>query len=164
MTLARLKYQLHILEAMANNRKDGIDKVNGLLNPIIKHLIKIAIYSHSKDRAGYVTHWEDEILEWLFQVDEYCNNLKQGGRLKLKDYMTCLQDDLARDRLVESKCNHIAHNYKGLVLKTIDYSLLRRILWQVLELQFKEIANDSWNPQCLLSNSDYVALKSLKWF
>ena len=64
-----LLYNLHILEAMAFNRKDGIDKVNDLLNPIIHHLVKIAIYTHSKDRDIQVEGWENEILNWLEQID-----------------------------------------------------------------------------------------------
>ena len=155
-----LLYNLHILEAMAFNRKDGIDKVNDLLNPIIHHLVKIAIYTHSKDRDIQVEGWENEILNWLEQIDEFCNNLKNGKQLKLADYMLCLKDDLGQTHLVRSKINRWSRAYKGKCNRDTDAEALRLTLWDILETQFKDMSNKCWDEFSLTNhNLYYVEIK-----
>lgn len=95
-----LKYDLHILLAMSFGIKEGIDEVNANLNPIISHLIKIAIIDENRDI--YIKGWQKEILAWLGRIYKKCNNLKGGSSLKLKDYKLCLDDDLGRNSLIEA--------------------------------------------------------------
>lgn len=158
-----LLYNLHILEAMANNRKDGIDKVNDLLTPIIEHLVKIAIYNYSKDREVQVKGWENEVLNWLEQIDDYCNSLKDNKRLKFKDYMLCLNDDLGRDDIVRRKVNIITRRYKH-CYDVENFTELRQTLWQILEAQFKVMSVDVWCEQTLKENENYKLLYSNKYF
>lgn len=50
--LDKLRY---VLEVMAFSRADGLKELNAKLNPIISHLIKIAIIDEHRDI--YVRHW-----------------------------------------------------------------------------------------------------------
>ena len=90
--LDRLKY---VLEVMAFSRADGLKELNAKLNPIISHLIKIAIIDEHRDI--YVKHWQHEVLGWLEDINFVCNNLKKGKSLRLINYLTCLQDDLGKE-------------------------------------------------------------------
>lgn len=144
---------------MANSRKDGIDKVNELLNPIIWHLIKIAVYNNPKDRAEQVEHWEGEILNWLEQIFEFCSNLKRNNSLKFRDYILCLTDDLSREVLVRSKFLSIRRQYKGQVIQDPNHEHIRKQLWAILEQQFKAMADGSWSNSTLLDMSIYKNLK-----
>ena len=153
-----IKYDLHILEAMANNRADGIKKVNSLLNQIILHLIKIAIYNWKNDRTTQVEGWQDEIVGWLDQIDVYCNNLKKNNQLKFKDYMLCLQDDLGKTHLVTSKVRSCCIKYKGKCNKLMDCEPLRKILWGILEQQFKDISKTRWDIESLTQHKGYQSL------
>ena len=154
--LKNLSYDLHILEAMANNRKDGINKVNELLNPIIWHLIKIAIYNNPKDRVEQVEHWGDEVLNWLEQIYLFCINLKKHNSLKLRDYKLCLDDDLGREVLVRSKYNALRRKYEAIQVK--DFEQLRHILYSILEAQFKAMAELEWDIATLKQNPKYKDL------
>lgn len=162
--ISTIAYHIHTLEAMAFGRKEGLEKVNDLLNPIIDHLTKIAIYNHSKDRTENAKHWQNEILGWLEYLDEFCNNLKDGKRLKLKDYMLCLGDDLGRDSIVKRKVNKISRKYEGLCHKIDDPAELREILWNILEAQFKAMSGEEWDKNTLIQNRLYKLLYDNKYF
>lgn len=156
--LKTLKYQLHILEAMANNRKDGIDTVNANLNQIILHLCKIATYNDTLDRYIQVEGWTSEILNWLDLIDYKCNNLKRNTRLKLKDYMLCLQDDLGRDDLVYRSVRRAKKLMKTDRVVEPNISELRQTLWVILEAQFKAMADGSWDDEVLTENEMFKEL------
>lgn len=158
--LSSLRYQLHILEAMAFSRKEGIDKVNALLNPIIHHLIKIAIYTYTKDRALQVQGWETEVIEWLEQINEHCNNLKDSRQLKLADYMLCLTDDLGQTHLVRSKINKWSRIYQGKCKRDTDAEALRLMLWDILKAQFKAMSETNWDEQSLLTHPKYITISA----
>ena len=157
-----IKYDLHILEAMANNRKDGIDTVNENLNQIILHLCKIAIYDDSRDRSVQVDGWETEILNWLDLIDYKCNNLKKQNRLKLKDYLLCLNDDLGRDDLVFRSVRRAKKLMKTDKVTKPNISELRKILWEILEFQFKAMARGGWDDDILLKNPSYKIIRDRK--
>lgn len=154
-----LKYQLHILEAMSFGRAEGLKEVNAKLNPIIDHLSKIAMYSYQKDRDEQVKHWQGEILEWLAQIDFKCNNLKKDNKLKFKDYMLCLQDDLGRASRVRARWTRYRLRYDNKVKQPTDYEALRQQLWAILEAQFKAMSVDMWEIETLTENADYILLK-----
>lgn len=161
--ISSLKYNLHTLEAMAFGRKDGLEKVNDLLNPIILHLVKIAVYkTTNKDRTEQIKHWESEIIEWLYQIYEFCDNLKHGKRLKFKDYMLCLDDDLGRESLVRVKMMRCDMTYKGkcFTYKDTDPEALRLKLWAVLEAQFRAMAGGKWVQETLTEHAEYIQLKN----
>lgn len=156
-----LKYDLHILEAMAFKRKAGIDKLNEQLTPIIHHLVKIAIYkTTNKDRDENVEHWENEVLDMLDDIYDTCNSLKHGKRLKFKDYMLCLGDDLGRESQVQSKINMWSRKYKNKCNRDTDAESLRIKLWSILEAQFKGMANQKWSDFSLTNHPDYKELYS----
>lgn len=158
--LQGLLYNLHILEAMAFNRKDAIDKVNELLSPIIEHLVKIAIYKQSnKDRNIQVEGWESEILNWLEQIYIHANKLKKRNQLKLRDYLLCLGDDLAHSSIVRAEINKWCRAYKDKCNRDTDAETLRLTLWNILETQFKDMSNRCWDEFSLINHPLYVTMK-----
>lgn len=156
--LKSISYDLHILEAMANSRSDGIKKVNKLLNPIVEHLVKIAIYSYKKDRAVQVEGWQKEIVKWLVQINRYCNNLKKNNKLKLSDYILCLNDDLGEPHLAKNHALYVECLYEGKCLEVNNPEQLRHILYSILEEQFKAMATQSWDINTLKQNPKYKDL------
>lgn len=157
--LKDLTHNLLTLEAMANGRADGIAKVNSLLNPIITHLIKLAIIDDIS-RDIYVEGWQHEVLNWISDINFTCNNLKGGKRLKLRDYLRCLQDDLGSEARVRSHITRIKLKWGRTPPATRAYSLkgLRDVLWALLETQFKALSNDSWDVSTLTECADYKSL------
>ena len=153
--LRGLSYNLHILEAMAFNRKDGIDKVNELLNPIISHLVKIAIVDENRDY--YVKHWQHEVLIWLDSIDYVCNNLKNKTRLKYRDYMLCLNDDLGDVSCVKRHIRHFRIKWGRIPPKLMQYDLqeLHKQIRAILEAQFLAMSQNSWDEQTLITNKIY---------
>ena len=152
-----LLYNLHILEAMAFNRKDAMDFVESQQNEIIKHLIKIAIYNEN-DREAQIKHWQNEILGWLEQSDDKGNNIKRGNHLKLRDYKLCLNNDLHTPsritRLTRIVKRELAVN-RHLVY---DDDALFNLIYQILLAQYVAMADDKWGHNTLIQNKNYITL------
>lgn len=156
--LKALKYHLHILEAMAFSRDKAMDFINSIQDEIIEHIIKIAIYD-GKDRQTLITHWENEILEWLAQIDRKSNKLKKQRALKLKDYILLLNDDLPRAytvighiRVVKRK---LAPNTKW---RELEPQYLLDTLYALMEAQYQAMSQQQWDEDTLLNHELYKEL------
>lgn len=155
-----LAYNFHILKAMATHRKKGIDFVNSLLNQIIRHLVKIALYNE-RDRDIQVQGWEVEILVWLDEIDYKCNNLKGNKSLTLKDYTLCLNDDLGNDGLMFRTIRNVKRKMSNVTLWVeIPPPDLRLLVYDILQSQFKAMAQGKWSENLLLENESYKQIKT----
>lgn len=146
------------LKAMAFSRAEGLKELNAKLNPIISHLIKIAIIDEHRDI--YVRHWQHEVLGWLEDINFVCNNLKKGKSLRLVDYLTCLQDDLGKESRVRAHIGRIESRWGEVPPKFKPYNItkLHKTLKSILESQFAIMAEDRWSKQSLLDDLTYRTL------
>lgn len=127
---------------MAKDRSEAINKVEGVANPLIYHLIYLYLYPHSTT----INHWKSEIdNKFLDPIDDLY--LKPTGKRKLtgNDYYRLLfKDPLEGDMIQLSSRVRKAIHKEGPPQVDVDYFHLKEILEKLLHKVSFDMANNKF--------------------
>lgn len=126
---------------MARERSDAINKVDGVSNPIIYHLI----YLHLYPKAQTVAHWKKELNTFLATADDLW--LKPTGKRKLSgaDYYKLLFENPLEGDIVQLESRvRKAIRKEGQPTIPVDLPRLKEILEKTLHRLSFDLANDKF--------------------
>jgi len=127
---------------MARDRRDVIEKVRGMTDPIIDHLIYLYLYPNSINK----THWFNELNTFLEKIDRLY--LKPSGKRKLtgNDYYQFLfREPLEGDiQQLKTILKHIIRK-EGTPEEIINYSELLEYLEKTIHKLSYDLSTNNFN-------------------